>query len=303
MRVIVVGATGLVGNALLRAWEARGDEVLAATFHRHPGTAFRQLDMRDEAAVRDLIAGSRPDVVAVPAANPHVDYCELHPAETRRTNVEGTLNVARACDAAGARMIFFSTDYVFDGRRDVYAEDDPVSPLNEYGRQKAEVEKALAASHLVVRTSGAYGWQWEPKNFVLQIKTRLSAGQRMRVAGDLSYNPTAVENLAEVVVALAGRSGIYHVAGGERIGRYDFAVRAARCFGLDASLLDRVSSAEFKAAAPRPRSSTLSTDKARRDTGLSVWGVDEGLRRMTQAEAAWRRYAAERLPAVTQKPV
>ncbi|HXS99842.1 MAG TPA: sugar nucleotide-binding protein, partial [Elusimicrobiota bacterium] len=156
-KVLVIGGTGLVGNALLRAWKARGDDVAAATYHCHASGGFLQLDMQDGECVRELLGRHRPGVVAVPAANPFVDYCERHPAETRRVNVDGTLNVARACREIGARMIFYSSDYVFDGSKGVYTEEDAVSPINEYGRQKAETERgvlALDGRHIVIRTSG-----------------------------------------------------------------------------------------------------------------------------------------------------
>ena len=107
-KVMVIGGTGLVGNALLRTWTAWGTPVTAATYHCHASGGFLQLDMQDAAKVKALLETHRPQVVAVPAANPFVDYCELHPAETRRVNVDGTLNVARACRDIGARMIFYS---------------------------------------------------------------------------------------------------------------------------------------------------------------------------------------------------
>lgn len=302
MKTLVIGGTGLVGNALVRAWAASGSEVAAATYHCHPSPEFRQLDMQDAAAVDRVVAELGPEVVAVPAANPHVDYCELHPAETRRVNVDGTLNVARAAARAGARMIFFSSDYVFDGLKGSYKEEDAVSPINEYGRQKAEAEAGvLEASprHLVVRTSGAYGWQWEPKNFVLQVKARLEKGERMKIAADLQYNPTAVENLAAVVVELAraGAAGIFHVVGAERLSRFAFAQKAAEAFGLDASLLDPVPSTVFPSPTRRPQASSLLTDKVRGVVKTPLWGADEGLRRMREQEKAWRAYA-EKLPSL-----
>lgn len=303
-KILVIGGTGLVGNALVRAWAAQGAEVSAATYHCHPSESFLQLDMQDEPRVRALLAERRPSVVAVPAANPHVDYCELHPAETRRTNVDGTLNVARACRDIGAKMIFFSSDYVFDGIKGVYTEEDAPSPINEYGRQKAETEAGVLAAdprNLIVRTTGAYGWQWEPKNLVLQVRTNLSQGREMRMAHDLRYNPTFVESVAEVVTALvgAGASGIFHAVGADEIARYDFAVRAAQAFGLNPALLKPVSSTELKSPTPRPRKTSLISGKVRAALGFAPSGVDEGLRRMLAMEAAWRAYAARALPAPT----
>lgn len=295
-----MGATGLLGDALTRAWAPLA-AVTSAT-HRGRGGGYRLLDVRDARAVRVLIEEIRPAIVAFAAANPHVDYCETHPEETRAVNVAGLINVARASRQAGARTIFFSSDYVFDGRKDVYEESDAVSPLNEYGRQKVEAELAALSEDpngLVVRTAGLYGWQREPKNFVLQVVARLSAGQRMKVAADLRYNPTAADNLAQAVVALAdkARPGVYHAVGSERIGRLEFARAVARTFGLDESLLDAAASADFASAAPRPKSSSLSTEKLRREVDVPLWGVREGLDRMKASQAVWRRHVAE-LPSV-----
>jgi dTDP-4-dehydrorhamnose reductase len=296
-KVLIVGGTGLVGNALLRTWTAQGADVAAATYHCHASGGFLQLDMQDEAQVKALLSEHRPTVVAVPAANPFVDYCQLHPEQTRRVNVAGTLNVARACKAIGARMIFYSSDYVFDGLKGHYTEEDAPSPINEYGRQKAETERgvlALDPRNLVIRTSGAYGWQWEPKNFVLQVRGHLSAGRPMRVAEGLRYNPTYVENLAEITAALvaAGEGGIFHVVGGEEILRGEFAVRAARALGLDDALIQIVPLAEFKSPTVRPKQTSLMTEKVRRLLPrIPLLGVDAGLARMLAMEPEWREYA------------
>lgn len=295
-KVMVVGGTGLVGNALLRAWKAQGCEVAAATYHCHATGGFLQLDMQDPARVRALLEQYRPAWVAVPAANPFVDYCELHPEQTRRVNVEGTLNVARACRDLGARMVFYSSDYVFDGVKGVYTEEDAVCPINEYGRQKAETEAGVLAEdprNLVLRTSGAYGWQWEPKNLVLQIRKNLSEGRSMRVARDIRYNPTYVENLAAITVALVekGARGVFHAVGAEEISRHEFAVRAARAFGLDERLLTPVPAASLGSPTPRPRESSLRTEKVRAAVCVQPIGVDEGLRRMLAEEPSWRAYA------------
>lgn len=293
---MVIGGTGLVGNALLRAWTARGAEVAAATYHCHPSGGFLQLDMQEEAKVRAFLEAHRPAVVAVPAANPFVDYCELHPEETRRVNVDGTLNVARACRGFGARMIFYSSDYVFDGLKGSYTEEDAPCPINEYGRQKAEAERGVLACdprNLVLRTSGAYGWQWEPKNFVLQVRKTLAEGKPMRVS-DVRYNPTYVENLAEITAALvaAGAAGIFHTVGAEEIARDEFARRAARAFGLDEALIKTVPADEFKSPTPRPKQSSLRTDKVRRLLpDCPPVGVDAGLRAMLEMEPRWRAYA------------
>jgi dTDP-4-dehydrorhamnose reductase len=301
-RLLVVGGTGLVGNALVRVWEGRGGEVTAATYHCHPGPGFRCLDMQDEPAVRSLLNELKPDFVSVPAANPFVDYCELHPQETRRTNVAGTINVARACAAASLPMVFYSSDYVFDGVKGSYLEEDPVGPVNEYGRQKAEVEgEVLRASprNIVVRTAGAYGWQWEPKNFVLQILANLKAGKPLKAAGDIRFSPTYVENLADVVADLleGGKAGLFHAVGADFMSRAQFARLTAETFGLDPALIEEVSSKDFSPPARRPKNASLVTEKVRRLVSTPLWGARQGLEHMKAFEGEWRAYAQRRLPA------
>lgn len=300
-RILVIGATGLVGNALQRVWSGAGAEVVGATYHCHPGPGYRQLDVQDQAAVGRLLESVVPSLVALPAANPHVDQCELEPAATRSVNVVGTLGVAKLCAAAGIPMIFFSSDYVFDGTQEIWTESDAPCPINEYGRQKVAAEEGVmkaSGSNLVVRTSGAFGWQWEPKNFVLQILSRLKAGGTMSVSNDVLYNPTWVENLAEITVALAasGQGGIFQVVGADTLYRDAFARLAAEVFGLDPSRILGVSSDVFKAPARRPRKSALSTAKVRAAVKTPILGMAAALALMKEGEAAWRRYAEASLP-------
>lgn len=292
-KILVIGGSGLVGGALVRAWRRLEAEVSATAFQSSADPGLRRLDIREPAAVERLIQELRPRIVALPAANPHVDYCERHPEETREVNVAGVLNAVRASRELGAKAVFFSSDYVFDGGRGNYEETDARSPINEYGRQKAEAEELVLAAdpgNLVIRTAGAYGWQREPKNFVLQVRRQLMAGLPMRVAADVRYNPTYVENLAEVTAQLCqrGLAGVFHVVGGERLLRLEFARLAARAFGLDEALIEALPSAETLLAAPRPKESSLDTGKVRAALSTPLWGARQGLEHMVAFEARWR---------------
>ena len=127
---------------------------------------------------------------------------------------------------------------------------------------------------------------------------RLGAGRELRVASDLRYNPTYVENLAEVVADLAGSgaSGIFHAVGAEKISRVDFARQAARAFGLAESLIKPVPSAEFGSPTPRPKETSLDTRKVRAAAATALWGPRQGLAHMKAFEAEWRAYAGLHLP-------
>ena len=191
-----------------------------------------------------------PAVVVCAAAIPNVERCELEPEEARAVNVAGTLALADAARAAGATFVFLSSEYVFDGEAGPYSEDDPVGPINEYGRQKVEVERTLAErgeDWIVARVSCVYGREARRKNFVYQLFDALSAGRELKVPSDQVGTPTAAANAATVIRELwaAGERGIFHVAGADRVLRSDFGTVVAEELGLDPKLLRR----------PRPPSS------------------------------------------------
>jgi dTDP-4-dehydrorhamnose reductase len=282
-RALVLGASGLVGSHLHSVGASRGWEV-AGTAHgqRVPGLAA--LDVRDGDAVRRLVGDARPEVVFHAAASPNVDECERDPAGSAAVNVAGTRNVAEAAREAGARLVFLSSDYVFDGDSGPYVEDDPVAPIQEYGRQKVRGEEAcrelLPDAHLILRITVVYGWERAGKNFVARLIRTLSAGQRMRVPHDQVGSPTLADDLADAAWTLAerGAAGTLHVAGRDRVDRLAFAQAAARTFGLDEGLLDGVSTAELGQTAPRPLDAGVRSDRAEALLGRRMLGVEDGLR-------------------------
>jgi dTDP-4-dehydrorhamnose reductase len=290
VKALVIGASGLVGGALLRALAAARHDAVG-TYRARPAPGLRQLDVADASAARGLIAELRPDVVFLTAALTAVDYCEDHEDEARRINVDGPRAVGQAASAAGARVVYYSTEYVFDGVAGPYSEDDPISPQGAYARSKADGEWAVRQTnldHLILRTTVVFGWDRASKNFAMQVWERLSAGQRMRVPCDQVGNPTLVEFLAETSVDLVagGVSGqTVNVVGLDRVPRTEFAVRLARRLGLDESLIDPIATPELHQRAPRPLNAGLKTDKLARLVGRSPLGLDEALDRFTARKA------------------
>jgi dTDP-4-dehydrorhamnose reductase len=255
-RYAVIGASGQVGGYLYRAVLDSGAGV-AGTYGSHPAEGLRALDIRDGGAVEALLAEERPSAVFLPASLTNVDYCEAHPAEGYEVNVAGVRNVVAAANAVGARLVYFSSDYVFDGRSGPYAEDAPANPLCEYGRQKLAAEHYVALharSYLIIRTTVVYGWERQGKNFVQRLVASLSAGRTVAVPADQVGSPTYAPDLAAAALALARSDarGVAHVVGSERASRYEFACEAAGVFGLDPGLIRPVSTAELGQAAPRP---------------------------------------------------
>ena len=291
MTTLIVGASGLVGGALRRVFP---DAV--GTYFRNPVAGLVPLDITDTEAVDTLVARVRPSLVLLPAAQPNVDRCETEPEESARINVEGTRNVATAAARAGARLVYFSPDYVFDGQAGPYAPDAPTAPLQVYGRHKLAAEELIRATvpdHLIARICGVYGYQPDGKNFVMALDRLAKARQRMRVPNDQWGTPTLAENLADAVHELARsrHRGIVHPVGPDCMTRIEFARLAAEVFGHAPDFLDPVSTPELRQAAARPLRGGVdnrSTQALLRTTRLV--GAREGLgimrRRMEDAAAA-----------------
>lgn len=233
-----------------------------------------------------VIRDARPDVIVVAAANASVEECEREPIATRVINVDAVRHVAEL--APDARLVVFSSEYVFDGRAGSYGEDDPVAPINEYGRQKVAVE-AIARErphHLVCRVSGVYGWSAARTSFVCQLVDRLRAGQRMRVPSDQLITPTPAPDLARAIIELVDRGahGTFHAAGPEILSRPEFAQRAAESFALDPSLLDMRTTSELGLAAPRPLRAGLRTEKLHAFLGHGLTPSRDALSAMRDTE-------------------
>ena len=276
---LLIGAAGLVGAHLRRALSGR---EIVATFHRSAVEGGIALDVTDRDAVRRLVTETRPGAILLAAADPYVERCEREPAATRRVNVDGTRHVAEAAAEAGSTLVVFSSEYVFDGARDAYVEDDATGPLNEYGRQKVELEQIAASTdrHLICRTSGVFGSEETRKNFVFQAVDALREGRTFAVPSDQVITPSDATSLARSVVELLDRAsrGTFHVAGPERLPRVEFAQRVARAFGLDSDLLRPVPTAELGLSARRPLRAGLVDDKLRRALGHGLTPVDDALR-------------------------
>lgn len=288
----MVGATGLLGHALWRGWRSRPGWAVTGTSRAARG-GLERLELLDGPGTAALFGALKPQAVVLAASEPHVDFCERDPADTRRVNVDGTLEAARAARAAGARVVFISSDYVFDGSRGAWGEADAPRPLNEYGRQKLAVERALLAwgkDALVLRVSGLFGWEFKPRNFVLRAREGLAAGRRMTLPSDQLYCPTYVGFLAEPIAGLLerGAAGLYHLAGGEAFARDAWGRAVAEAFGLDPKLVTgRPTPPPADGTAPRPLRSDLDCAKAAALLGAPVPGGRAGLKRMREEAEAW----------------
>ena len=283
MRVLVLGAAGQIGRQLTAAFDRH--EIVATTRDGRGGSI--PLDVTDAAAVRRIVRDVRPEAILNAAADAYVERCEREPEATRRVNVVPVGVLAVEAARLGATLVVFSSEYVFDGSREQCREDDPVRPINEYGAQKAEIERLARTveRHLVCRTSGVYAAELARKNFVWQVVDTLRAGRRFRAPHDQLVTPTYAPSLAHAVAQLVTRGsvGTFHVAGPRIIARDAFAREVARAFGLDPGGIDPLATSELGLSAARPRVGLLD-GKLRRTLGAGTADPRHALRELALSE-------------------
>ncbi len=295
--VCITGGNGLLGTKLTEL-ASRSFRVFSADLKEGVSSGLRNVeyvraDIVDPAQVDSLLRRAEPEAVFHTAAFTDVDGCETRRETAWSVNVTGTENVASACGRHGVRLIHLSSDYVFDGAAGPYSETDAPNPVCHYGRTKLESERivqSLLPDALIARTMVLYGYARGARdNFVTWLVAALGRGTHVRIVTDQFGHPTLADDLARALLLLFEKkaAGVVHAAGSQWLNRFDFAVKTAAAFGLDASLIAPVTSDAFKQTAPRPLRSGLKTDKLRDAFGLVLSSADEGLRtvhnQMTEA--------------------
>jgi dTDP-4-dehydrorhamnose reductase len=274
LRILVTGAAGLLGNAVVRTAEERGHEVRAC--------GRSTLDVTDPGEVDRRLRTELPDVVVHCAAYTAVDRAEEEVDQAMAVNRDGTRNVAMAAAQIGATVVYPSTDYVFDGRTDTpYGPDDETSPLSAYGVSKLAGEQVLAVSgcsRMVIRTSWLYGSGG--RDFVDVVLERGERrGSEMTVVDDQVGCPTWTGSLAPGIVDLAesGAHGTYHLCDAGQASWLDLARQVAQDAGLD-MVFKATSTLAWGEAAKRPPFSVLDCAKVEPILGRSMTPWRESLR-------------------------
>lgn len=271
MRITIFGATGLLGKALMREW--KGDEVT--------GLSSADGDIRDEKQVLTLVQRARPDWIVLAAAYTDVDGCETHRDLAFEVNCRGAANVARAAKQHGSRLLFLSTDYVFDGTKTTpYATDDPRSPRSVYGQSKAEAEVQLGEilpECCIARTS----WLFGPggKCFPGTILKLAASRAELDVVGDQRGSPTYSIDLARAIIQLCrlGASGIVHATNRGECSWYEFAREIIAGAGLK-TVVRETTSDKFVRLAKRPKYSVLSQESLQK-RGIATPNWQDALKR------------------------
>jgi dTDP-4-dehydrorhamnose reductase len=217
----------------------------------------------------------------------NVDWCESHPAEAQRVNVDASAALADIAADLGVRLVYVSTDAVFDGRIGNYTEEDEALPVNVYGKSKLRGEQAVLSrcqSSVVVRAT-IYGWNAQPKQSLAEwVICKLESGKPVPGFTDVRFAPLLVNDLAEMLLILLGgtRTGIYHAGSVDGLSKYDFAQTIASVFEFDRAqiLPSRLEDAALPAA--RPLNTTLNSKKLESVLGRAMPTVIQGVGRLRQ---------------------
>ena len=273
MKILIIGASGQLGSALMHECLKHSINV-TGTAHRRWSEGLLEANLTEENSLKEIFDSVRPDVTVLCAGLTDVDYCQAHPEAANIINVEAAQVVAKLCNTCASRLVYISTDYIFDGACGPYTEDALASPLNTYGKTKLEGEKACAkakAGCLVVRTSGLYSCATDSPNLVTQLLIKSKNGERVLVANDQFFTPTYAPDLATAVLLLIlkDQTGVFNAAGPDLLAQSDWAKMICVRLGLDAGIVEALPSAQLGQPAPRPLKAGLVCDKLYDETGFS----------------------------------
>lgn len=280
MNIIGTGLSGLVGSRIV--------ELLTPQYTFEDLSLDTGVDITNAAAVRERISQSDAPWVFHFAAKTDVDGAEKERAlaelsPTWIVNVIATEHVVSVCQKTGKRLLYISTDYVFDGTSEVYREDATPNPQGWYAVTKYEGEKRVAAlgeKSLIVRIANPYRSGGNKPDFVHKIIEKLNSGQALKAPTDQLFVPTFIDDIAVALGTLVenNASGMYHVVGPQALSPFDAAKKIAAAYDLDASLVGETSFEEyFGGRAPRPKRAVLKSDKIDK-LGITMHSFDEGLK-------------------------
>lgn len=278
MRVIIFGATGLLGKALIREWDQ--DQVI--------GLGSKDVDIRDAAQIRNAIERSRPEWIVNAAAYTDVDGCETNRELAFAVNHRGAVNVAEAAKASGSRLLFLSTDYVFDGLSTTpYETDHQRAPRSVYGKSKAMAEEEIGKvfpEACIVRTSWLFGVGG--KCFPGTILKLAESCSEIDVVDDQRGSPTHAPDLARAIISLCrtGAAGIVHATNSGDCTWFEFAREIVKGAGLK-TVIRPTTSEKFVRPATRPKYSVLSP-RSLKHYGITMPHWKEGLKDYLAARQA-----------------
>jgi dTDP-4-dehydrorhamnose reductase len=290
MKILITGANGFLGHYLIKQLLDKKHIVIATgkgkcrlPYIGNSGFEYEEMDFTDPFMVHDVFEKYQPGVVIHAGAMSKPDDCELQQWQAYLTNVEGTVTLLLNAEEQKSFFVFVSTDFIFDGERGMYKEEDKAAPVNFYGKTKVEAEDAVKEyghGWAIARTVLVYGKPLSGRSNILSIvKEKLEKGEEYSVFNDQFRTPTYVEDLAAGIIAIveSKATGIYHLSGIDVLTPYEMACKLADYLKLNKSLIKKVTASSFAQPAKRPAITGFVIDKAKNDLGFVPVSFEEGL--------------------------
>lgn len=277
IKVVGTGLTGLVGSRIVELLQDKFEFI-------HVGRQTG-VDIGNKDQVISAISHSSASVVLHLAAQTDVDGCEKDKELTWHVNVDGTHHIVQACRENNTYLIYASTDFVFDGTKEFYTEEDIPHPINNYGKTKYEGEKIVQSSSIecaIVRIAYPYRCFFPKKDFVRTMIGKLKSGETVKAVTDHVMTPTFIDDIALALVYFIENKipGLFHVVGNQYVTPYKVSTLIADACGFDTKLIQKSNREEyFKGRAPRPFRLALKNDKIGK-LGLRMKGFEEGLKQI-----------------------
>jgi dTDP-4-dehydrorhamnose reductase len=288
-RILITGSNGLLGQKLVALFTKNEFEVYAFSKGKNrnfnKNYEYYNVNITSFEKVTKLIKKIKPDFIINAAAMTNVDNCELRKRECIEINVNAVKNLANCCKEQNIHLIHISTDFIFDGKKGNYREDDKANPINYYGLSKLNSEKIIKQSKInytILRTILVYGLVKDASrsNIVLWVKGALEKNEKINLINDQFRMPTYSNDLAQAcLLAVQKRAeGIFHISSNELLSVYEIALQIAAIFKLDKSLIKSISTAQLNQRADRPAKTGFVIDKAVKELGFKSVSFKEQLK-------------------------
>lgn len=277
-KILIIGASGLLGSKLYE--KLSENYKVVGTYSKNKKENLYHFDLTQKDLT--IFKETKPEIVIHTAGITKVDYCETNKEEAHKINVEGTETIIQGCRLNNSKLVYVSTDFVFDGKKGNYKEEDTPNPLNFYAQTKLKSEQLVKDSgldYLIARVAVLYGTEKNGK-FVDWCITKLKNQEYVTLIADHIRTPTLVDDIADVlhILILNNRRGTYHVAGSETLSAFSMGVRIAETFNFEKKYLLPTTSHKFKQTAQRPKDSSLNTEKLQSE-GIRMSSFVEGLKK------------------------
>lgn len=290
MKILITGSNGLLGQKIVSQLLKRNIPFLATSTGENrntdcPEEVYQKMDITDYRQVQETVKTFQPTHIIHTAAMTNVDACESNPEDCQLINVTGTKNVYQAAKVSGAHFQLLSTDFVFDGLKGNYSEEDAVHPLSVYAHSKVDAENILLkddySNYSIVRTIIVYGTgnNLSRSNMFLWAKDALPKGDPMNVVDDQFRAPTWADDLAWGCIRICelNETGIYHLSGPETYSIYEIVEKIADFYNYPTQSLNRIASSTLNQAAKRPPKTGFDLTKAKNKLNYQPKTIEETL--------------------------